>query len=52
MKIYTLQLLIEKYLDKLWDWVQFGLSQNSSIIPEFVEKHIHKPWCRRAYGLS
>ena len=34
--------LIEKYIDKPWDWK--CLSLNPNITPDFIEKHIDKPW--------
>jgi hypothetical protein len=46
----TLQLLIEKYPDKPWDWRT--LSSNPSITPEFIEKYSDKPWDWGINGLS
>ena len=42
---------MEKFIDKPWDWGQYGLSQNPSITPDFLEKFIDKPW-DWYYGLS
>jgi hypothetical protein len=36
----------------VWCWGEHGLSVNPSITPEFIEKHINKPWNWGEWGLS
>ena len=47
-----LEKLVEKYIDKPWEWGKFGLSCNPSITSSFIEKHMDKPWDWGMYGLS
>jgi hypothetical protein len=44
--------LIEKYIDKPWNWGIGGLSMNLNITPEFVERNLDKPWAWGYDGLS
>ena len=45
-------MFVEKYIEKEWEWGQFGLSCNPSITPSFIEKHVDKPWYWGSSGLS
>jgi hypothetical protein len=44
--------LLEKTIEKPWDYSDYGLSANFSITLEFIEKYIDKPWIWHDYGLS
>ena len=45
----TLEYLLEKYPDKLWDWV--NISKNPNLTMEIIEKYPDKPW-EWKYGIS
>jgi hypothetical protein len=44
--------VIEHFIDKPWNWGEYGLSSNDAIPFEFVEKHIDKPWNWGSRGLT
>lgn len=40
-----IEMLVDLFPEKAWDWGENGMSYNKYITAAFIERHIDKPWC-------